>query len=138
MDGEVWESTRQTAIKAIRRERNYILELECYTRLSRDNVSRISGFSVPRLVGSDDRLQVIEIKIVTPPNILDFGKVHFDRRPDYSPETWQEWLDERRELFGDHWPRVEALMAALSSGYGIYYMDPKPGNIMFGDEQRRD
>jgi hypothetical protein len=36
-------------------------------------------------------------------------------------------------LFRDHWPDVVTALEALRK-LGIYYLDPKPGNIAFGDE----
>jgi len=43
------------------------------------------------------------------------------------------WRAEGRENFGDRWSIVMSLVRALQK-FGIYYVDPKPGNIMFGDE----
>jgi hypothetical protein len=40
------------------------------------------------------------------------------------------WHAEGRENFGDRWNKVMSLIRLLE-GYGIYYVDPKPGNIMF-------
>jgi len=48
-------------------------------------------------------------------------------------EIWTDWENQRRELFEDRWPQVRLLVSALRR-IGIYYMDAKPGNIMFGDE----
>lgn len=133
-DGTVWKSSRNTAVKALRHTEGYTKELECYKRLMAEGVTEIRGFSVPQLIGSDQELQVIEMKIVTPPYILDFAKVYFDTPPDFSAETWAYWNDERAEWFGaERWKKVELLLSALN-WYGIYYVDPRPGNIMLGDE----
>jgi hypothetical protein len=34
--------------------------------------------------------------------------------------------------FGKNWPTVRSLLAALES-FQIYYLDPKPQNIVLGD-----
>lgn len=61
MDGHVWMSDSATAVKAFRYQRNYMQ--------------------------GDDVLWIVEMEIVTPPYLLDFGKVALDARPDYSPEV---------------------------------------------------
>ena len=85
---------------------------------------------MPKLLDFDDNLLVVEMTIVSPPFLLDFGKVHLDRRPEFSAETIAEWRESMKELFEDRWPEVRLLLAALER-YGIYYLDAKPGNIMF-------
>jgi hypothetical protein len=131
-DGTVWKTRDLTAVKAHRRERNYQLEVECYQRLLDVGVKELCGFTIPQLLRFDDQRWIIEIEIVTPPYLLDFGKVGLDVRPDYSPEVWNDWLDQRSELFEHRWPEVQSLLRALEY-HGIYYLDPKPGNIMFED-----
>jgi hypothetical protein len=128
-DGAVWKSDRNTAVKSLLRLDNYRNELRCYQRFLQKNVTRIFRFSVPQLVKWNDSLQIIEMKIVTPPYILDFGKVWIDKRPDYSPETWQDYYAALEERFGDDTREVRKLVSALQVEYGIWYMDAKPGNI---------
>ncbi len=113
-------------------EKNYSIELECYQRLKAANVVSLQGFAVPQLIASNDRLLIIEMRIVTAPYILDFAKSHLDARPDFSNETWEEWEQDCRERFGDRWSRVRSLLYALQK-YGIYYYDAKPANISFAD-----
>ena len=50
----------------------------------------------------------------------------------YDAEIMGHWNAEGRENFGERWIRVLSLIRLLE-GYGIYYVDPKPGNIMFAD-----
>ncbi len=73
------------------------------------------------------------MSIVTPPYILDFAKAWLDRPADYSAETMADHDEQGRELFGDRWAEVRALVWSLRQ-FGIYYYDTKPGNIRFGDE----
>lgn len=118
-------------MKAFERERNYLLELRSYQRLKEHNVSQIDGFSVPQLVNSNDQLLIIEMSIVSPPYLIDFGKVSIDAPPDFSDEVLADEEEQAAELFGENWPRVQSLMAHLQHFYGIYYLDPKPRNILF-------
>jgi hypothetical protein len=110
MDGEVWESNRQTAVKAIRRRQNYTAELECYQRFATHKVTVIKGFSVPSLVGYDDELAVIEIEIVAPPFIIDFAKCRLDTPFDFSPEVMADWDEAGVEIFEDRWRQVKSLL----------------------------
>jgi hypothetical protein len=135
-DGAVWKTDRGSAVKAFERQPNYRLEVECYKRLTAAGVSEINGFAVPRLISWDDDLWVIEIEIVTRPFILDFAKVYLDHPPDYSPEVLAEDEEKNREIFEDRWPQVKSLLCELRR-FGIWYMDPKPGNIMFEDWPER-
>ena len=135
MDGNVWESSRQTAVKALRRQQNYIAELECYERFLQNDVSTIRGFAVPRLVGHEDELSVIEIRMVAPPYIIDFAKCRLDTPFDFSPEVMADWDEAGIEIFEDRWREVKKLLWALEQ-YGIYYLDAKPGNITFATESR--
>jgi hypothetical protein len=78
-DGRVWEvageSGGQSALKVFERSKNYHNELQCYQILQRNGVVSICGFNVPELVDFDDDLLALQMTIVQPPYILDFGKV---------------------------------------------------------------
>jgi hypothetical protein len=135
-DGCVWQTDRMTAVKALARRHNYNQELECYRRFKSAGVTQIGGFSVPELVDHSDELWIIEMGIVDAPFILDFAKVYLDRPPDYSPEVLAEDEEKNREIFEDRWPQVKSLLCELRR-FGIWYMDSKPGNIMFEDWPER-
>jgi hypothetical protein len=138
-DGAVWMSDRNTAVKALYRQKNYSHELECYQRFARAGVTNLAGFNVPKLVGHSDELMIVELGIVKPPFILDFAKVCLDNPPDFDPEVLEEADRENEERFGEqYWSRVRVLLWVLRSRYGIYYQDPKPGNIMFKDWPETD
>ena len=64
MDGSVWVSDRESAIKVIRNRKNYADELESYRRLKSANVRFLCGFAVPQLIGFSDELRVIEMDVV--------------------------------------------------------------------------
>jgi hypothetical protein len=131
-DGEVWSTTKNTAVKAFKVERGYCNERDAYLRLREFGVlGQIQGFWLPTLRGYDDALWVIEMDVMhDPPYIIDFAKVRIDRPPDFSLEVMQDVEERGREEFERHWPKVKALLAALES-YQIYYLDPRPGNIVF-------
>lgn len=82
---------------------------------------------------SDDDLLVIEMDIVSPPFLLDFGKCYLDRKPDYSPEVWEDWQRDHEEMWEGRWKLVRRLVWQLEK-YGIYHIDPRPGNIRFAGE----
>lgn len=129
-DGTVWQSLENSAIKAVHRMENYVVERACYQRLKRAGVGSLGGFTIPALLDFDDELQIIEMEIVSPPYLLDFGKVHLDRPPFYWNDSqmranaYEEW----RERFDDHWEDVACVLHMLEK-YGIYYVDPRVANI---------
>jgi hypothetical protein len=132
-DGLVLDSYIDTAIKAFFREQAYRNERDSYLRLREFGVlDRIDNFNIPKLLSFDDALFIVEMDIVKPPYIIDFGKVRIDRPPDFSDEVLREHKHECREMFGHHYEEVRELLATLES-YQIYYLDPRPSNIMFPD-----
>ncbi|HEX4146900.1 MAG TPA: hypothetical protein VHY91_25610 [Pirellulales bacterium] len=77
----------------------------------------------------------IEIGIVEPPYILDFGKVSLDVAPDFEDSTIEQEDATHEELYGaERWQTVVQLLEILKWRFGIYYLDPKPGNIMFAND----
>ena len=86
-DGRVWRTQRASAIKVIERPQTYNRERSCYQRLAEHGIRKINGLSVPELIDFDDSLQVIEIGVVQPPYLLDFGKAFLDKPPDYTAES---------------------------------------------------
>lgn len=133
-DGEVWRSTRPAAIKAFLHVKNYRDELESYQRLQQAGLHRLCGFDIPRLSAWNDDLLVIEMSIVQPPYLLDFGKVYFDGPPTdvYDRERMNVGRAEAKANFGANWPAVAQALFALQERVGIWYVDPKPANIDCG------
>ena len=131
IDGTVWKSTRQSAIKASYRRETFERERDCYRRLFEHTVRSLAGFDVPELLNYHNDLQIIEMTIVFPPCILDFGKAYVDAPPDYSAEALAEAEEAERELFTEEqWKQVRLVRAALMR-YGIHYFDARPSNVMF-------
>jgi hypothetical protein len=129
-DGAVWETNRKTAVKVFQYQKNYRMELNAYQRLTSKRITKIRQFAVPRFIGSDDNLLAIEMSIVSAPCLIDFGKSYLDSEPDHSAETWAEHHEEQREIWGDQYKEVQAVLWALRQ-LGIYYRDAKPKNIIF-------
>jgi hypothetical protein len=138
-DGAVWTTSRKSAVKAIYRLESYRCEVESYRRLKADKIAKIHLFHVPVLVDFDDTLMVIEMSIVQPPFLLDFGKVYIDSFPqDWSDSQYQRNRHtDGREKFGKRWDDVRRAMARLQ-GLGICNIDPRPSNVNFGDEDDDD
>jgi len=134
-DGEVWTTNRKTAVKVFQSQKNYDMEVGCYQRLRDRGVKNIGQFTIPRLIQSDGTLLAIEMEIVTPPCLLDFGKAYLDGEPEHSNETWAEHYATQREIWEDKFNEVQSVLWTLRQ-LGIYYRDPKPGNIMFAPSPR--
>lgn len=135
-DGVVWKSNRQSAVKALAQHFKYDRESKCYQRLAENNVKSIEGLAVPQLMNCNSELLIVEMRLVTPPYLLDFGKAYLDSAPDFPTEVMDDWEAEGVENFGAKWPDVKVLLWCLRK-YGIYYYDAKPGNINFGDPESR-
>ena len=131
IDGNVWQTSRHSALKIFAREETYRRERDCYRRLFENSVEQLAGFDVPELRDYSNSYWAIEMTIVSPPCILDFGKAYVDLPPDYSPEALAEAEVAVRELFTeDQWKQVRLIRAALRK-HGIHYFDARPSNIMF-------
>ena len=126
--GVVWRNGT-TAVKVFERLRNYENERDCYLRLKDFDVSEIDGLEVPQLVRYDDDLLVVEMTIVRPPYLLDFGKAWLDLPPNYTDDEQSRWTEERQKWWGDDFRRVDRILWILREKCGIYYTDPRPGNL---------
>jgi hypothetical protein len=131
-DGDVWETTNNTAIKVFHAENGYCNERDTYLRLEEFGLTeKVYGFWVPKLVGHHDELMIVEIDMMHErPYIIDFAKVKLNTSPGFTSEVLHERDLQGQENFGAHWPEVLGLLDTLES-YLIYYLDPRPGNIMF-------
>lgn len=127
-DGSVWKTSAKSAIKVLARWKNYLAERGCYQRLRERGVTQIQGLAVPRLIDFDDAPQVVEMDIVAPPYLLDFGKAYLDEPSPHTPEAVEEWRAMLAELFEADTPRVLRILRTLKR-YGIDYADARPANI---------
>ena len=90
------------------------------------------------MVDADVELGVIELTVVAPPFVLDFGKIQLDLMLE---EVWEpEILDERwaywESLFEPHeWPKVLQITGILGDRFGIWIEDLHRGNIAFAESR---
>ena len=122
--------TASLAVKFHERKIAYDRELSIYVRLQDLDIEEVCGHAVPQLLGNDDDLLAIEMTTVSPPFVLDFGGAYLDRPPDYSPEVWDDWRQQKSEAFEDNWSAVEEILSEFAS-MGIHIADVNPGNIRF-------
>jgi hypothetical protein len=121
------------AVKFHREERPFERECGVYRRLREEQITRILGFNVPQLLSIDEEFQAIEMTIVRPPFLLDFADAHLDETPDFSEDVLRQWEEEKAEIFGERWPEVTRVLAALQA-FGIYPLDINPRNISFPEK----
>lgn len=125
----MWATNQNTAIKAFERATNYNTESLCYERLVQAGIRSIDSFVIPKFLGKDDRVLVIEMTLVTPPYFLDFGKAHLDQPFEFEAGGYELWDQECSDRYEpDEWVLVKKSLLRLQS-IGIYYYDAKPGNV---------
>jgi hypothetical protein len=122
----------RSALKAHRRETEYLRERDVYLRLQEHAVTTIRGCAVPQMLRYDDELWMIRMTVVSRPFVLDFAGAYLDWAPDFSEEVLADWRVDKQEQFGPRWPEVQAILRALE-GHGVFMVDVNPGNISFGD-----
>lgn len=132
--GSVWTLMRGPrpvgALKIHGSDGAYRRERDVYLRLAERGVGKVRGLSVPELIRCDDSLLALEMTIVSPPRVLDFGADRLDWPPDFSDEIWAEWERKNQEQFGEDWPAVKVILGEFED-MGIYLLDPSPANIRF-------
>jgi hypothetical protein len=123
------------AVKFHREQRPFERECSVYQRLRENQTTRILGFNVPQLLRIDEEFRAIEMTIVRSPFLLDFADARLDEAPDFSEDVLQQWEEEKAEIFGEKWPEVTRILAALQA-FGVYLLDLNPRNISFPEETR--
>jgi len=83
----------------------------------------------------DEEFRAIEMTIVRSPFLLDFADALLDEAPDFSEDVLRQWEEDKTEIFGERWPEVTRILAALQA-FGVYLLDINPGNISFPEETR--
>jgi len=78
LQGIVYKTSRRSAAKVHLHKAGYLRERDAYLRLADHNVHNVRGFSVPLLRGYDDQRLIIEMTLVSPPFIVDFGGAYLD------------------------------------------------------------
>lgn len=131
LQGIVYKTSRRTAIKTHCRQKAYKQKLDAYIRLDTHNAQQVRGVIFPKLYAYDNDKLAIEMTMVSPPFIVDFGGAYLDTAPDHAraPQVVEEWESNKREQFGDDWPEVQAIIAEFESRYRVILVDVHPGNI---------
>lgn len=117
-----------SAVKAHHYAEAYSTELQAYKLLRKKYRSiNLLGLNIPKLLGNDDDLSVIQMSIVKPPFLLDFAGVKF-ADPGFSGETNAEIREAIVEQFGRDAHIPFAVYERLKQ-IGIYYLDLRPSNL---------
>ncbi|WP_145077639.1 hypothetical protein [Aureliella helgolandensis] len=64
-------------------------------------MTAIRGFNFPQLIDWSDELMVIEMTIVKPPFILDFGKSSLYFKPEYRSDAEDHYQRQLEDTFGE-------------------------------------
>jgi hypothetical protein len=126
LDGVVWRTNRDSALKIHRSQSRYRRERDVYLRLQLHSLHRLAGFHIPVLVDYDDSCLALELQIVDRSFVLDFAEASLD--VPLADLDDPAWLDEKSRKFGADWPDVKRLLDALRQ-YGIFFWDVHLGNI---------
>src|SRR5690349_16330026 len=73
---------------------------------------------------------IVEMTIVNPPFLIDFGKCYLDQRPPYDESQQRIELAKLRRVFKSNFSRLQGILWKLQQ-IGIYYVDARPANIRF-------
>ncbi|TWT39743.1 hypothetical protein [Blastopirellula retiformator] len=118
-DGSVFQTNVLSAVKVFQRERQFRNELGCYQRLAETGCFRISIFAIPELQYYHESLRVIEMSVVRPPYLPDFGKCYLDvQPPDFPADVIQHEIERQMEDFGEDYSIVQMAIAKLQE-FGI-------------------
>lgn len=134
-EGTVHETTRPSAIKHHLEQGGYLRERDAYLRLREHHIIQVRGLRVPTLLDHDDQCRVLEMTIVRPPYLLDFGSAWLDQPPGFPDEVIAQWHEEILDRFGDRFQDVMSVLHVLARAAGIYLQDVSPSNIKFENPQ---
>jgi hypothetical protein len=133
-DGEVFQTTRLSAVKFLHDVGYYNREIRAYRMLKELGLTQIAGFNVPALLRDDDTIWAIEMTIVRPPFIVDFVSTHTDEEIEWMGFT-DDVVAEREafweERFGDRWLRVSQIRDDFHRLTGLALLDLSHNNIRF-------
>ena len=130
-DGDVFLTSRGTALKLIHDQSNYRRERDAYLRLRQRDVTEVNGFTVPRLHSYFDEIWAIEMSVVQPPYILDFASVRLDEPVEFDSDAAAHRDELIHDLFGERAADVFFLLHQLRQQHGVHMLDARPANIAF-------
>ncbi len=122
---------RLAAIKVHRAVDAYENEVAMYALLAKLRLTRLSGFTIPKVRAVHHGLRIIEMDFVRPPFVLDFAGASL-APPDFSEDTIDQWQQDVAVRFESNAGLVWALYHALTLR-GIYYTDLRPSNVNVTD-----
>jgi hypothetical protein len=128
VDGYVWRTKSKTVLKVFRHDAEFRQELSVYERLSKHQIIRLQGFSIPALLHYDRQRWILELSFVFPPFLLDFAAATLDHAPSGFDPDDPDWVTAMQARYGRDWPDVKRLLDALRQ-YGIHFTDVHLGNI---------
>lgn len=132
-DGEVFiVSGPQAAIKVHYDEHRFHRELAAYHRLSKIRLGQIGRFVIPTFHAADTRLLIIEMSVVRPPYLIDFGKATVDDDQGWTDEQMSMWWDKVNDVFENDASVASSIFTQLRDKAGIYQWDLSPTNLHFG------
>ena len=115
VDGVVFKTDEDSAVKVARTLPLHEREVEVYFRLMEWEIDFVEGFSVPRMLFADAEYRAIEMSIVRPPYCLDFATVTLDSPPDWDEERAAAFDESLDEFFGPQADRVRSVIASSSA-----------------------
>ena len=97
--GIVYSTNRNSALKIHAELQAYKRERDVYLRLAEHRAHKINALIIPQLLKYDDSFLALEMTLVAPPFMVDFGGAYLDRAPAHmlDPQVVGEWLEEKKE-----------------------------------------
>lgn len=99
-----------------------VREKHVYSRLLDRKVFSLGPLQVPRLQDYSDDLLILEISIVEPPYLLDFGGAYLGQPPDHAVFD-EEWETEKQEQFGEDFLRMKSVLREFYAKMGVFIED---------------
>lgn len=95
-------------------------------------MDRIGQFEIPVFHACDTRLLIIEMSVVRPPYLIDFGKATVDDDQGWSGEQMSMWWDKVNDVFEHDAAIASSIFTQLRDKAGVYQWDLNPANLNFG------
>lgn len=95
-------------------------------------MDRIGRFVIPRLHNADTALLIIEMSVVRPPFLIDFGKATVDDDQGWTPDLIATWWEKVNDVFEKDAPIASSIFTQLRDKAGVYQWDLNPANLNFG------
>jgi len=105
-----------------------------YRRLAEHEVNRVGDFQVPELRSFHEGLLALEISVVFPPFLIDFGKSRL--LEDWEDADTAEFEAKfEREFSSQQAAIASAVFSQLKRKYGVLHLDMSPYNLNFGNAE---